>query len=188
MTEALAPDHALQGWRDQIDENGRLRQIIEDQRNQVEDLARLNHDALFEANRYRSLYEIATDDAKYQGRVADHRGAALEALAGVATDMARQLTSFAGRCVDAANVQPPALRQQPSLPTAPAAPPVPPAPPKPPELAKSQPMAAIMPSPLAAAHPSAPRQVAGPEDGVTDLPMFLKASHAHVTPLPMVQP
>lgn len=172
MTEALAlaPDQALQGWRDQIENNGRLLQTIEDQRRQIEELARLNHEVLFEAGRYKTLAEIAEADAAYQKHVADHRGAALEALAGVAHDMARQLTSFAGRCIDAARIDPRPTTALPTTPS-PAQPAAPSAPPRPP-VEKPRPAA-----------------MTSHEDETTDLPMFLTGgADRHVTPLPEVRP
>jgi hypothetical protein len=168
MSETLAPDHALQSWRDQIEQNNRLQHQIEGMRDDAMAVGRELDAAVFSSDRYKALYEIERDKANYFTRAADQRAAALDALGSLATDMARSLTSFAGRCIDAARADVVLPPQQPA-PILPATPPAPPAtPPVPP----------IKP----------PTPIAGAADDDKDIPLFLQPGADHVTPLPAVTP
>jgi hypothetical protein len=102
---------AVQNWRDQIEENGRLQQSIADQRAQIEELGRLNAQVLFEAGRFQQDAVFAKSEADFQRRRATMLESSLRALAVVAQQAATSLmeTASVGTAACEAEVPPPPL-------------------------------------------------------------------------------
>lgn len=161
MSIELRPDDALQGWRDQIEENARLQHAIADRDEQIEELARLNNQALFEANRYKALYDAAIAERDYLVRVRETMRAKLEAFGSVALDVAHSIENMSTLAILAINAEPAPM------------PPQPPADPTPPPT-PAEPSPPITPDPLT--------------DPALELPAFLTNNTGHVTPLPAVVP
>lgn len=167
MSAQFEPDQALQQWRDQIEENTRLQHAIADRDVQVEKLGRLNHDVLFEANRYKALYEAVTSERDYLQRKSMALQSRLEAVAGVAAGVARTIEDVADMALLAATSEPPVI---PPTPADPVAPPTP---------AEPDPA----PAPTAEEVPPDPLT-----DPALELPSFLTSKGDHATPLPQVVP
>jgi uncharacterized protein YhaN len=106
MSAQFEPDHALQQWREQIEENARLRQTIEDQREVNEKLARLNHQIHFEADRHRSLHDVAAADRDYYSQMASHYRAKLQTICVVANDVAGTIATLGDMAGTAASDRP----------------------------------------------------------------------------------
>lgn len=106
-SEMLEPDQAVQRWRDQIEENNRLRHHIADCDARIEELARLNHQALFEANRYQSLYSIEADRRDYAERRVAMLEGQIKAIALVSEQASQALRQVAYATIEAATAEPP---------------------------------------------------------------------------------
>lgn len=87
----LEPDQAVQKWRDQIEENDRLQHVIKDREAQVEELARLNAQALFEARRYCALYNATFDETHALRARCELLAGSISALSIVAEQSANSL-------------------------------------------------------------------------------------------------
>lgn len=106
MSDITTPDDAFKAWRDQIAENDRLRRIIVVREEQIADLAKLNHEVLFEAQRYKSISDAVTSERDYLLRSNELYRAKLEATASVANDVAATVANLSSMALDAAAARP----------------------------------------------------------------------------------
>lgn len=118
--ELIEPEIAVQKWRDQIEENRRLQQVIADRDAKIEELARLNHQVLFEANRYQALYTTAVDECGSWRNRAHALEAQLDAIGMVVQDAARSLDSISDTAFERVSKLPtPQPSAQPAMPQGP---------------------------------------------------------------------
>lgn len=118
--ELIEPEIAVQKWRDQIEENRRLQHVIADKNAKIEELARLNHQVLFEANRYQALYTTALDECGAWRNRAHILEAQLDAIGMVVQDAARSLDSVADTAFERVSKLPtPVPANQPAMPQGP---------------------------------------------------------------------
>lgn len=157
MSVELDPDQAVQKWRDQIEENNRLQHVIADRDDHVEELARLNAQALFEASRYKALYDAMACERDYLQRFNAELRAKLTAVATVANEVAHTIEMLGTMAVLAATTEPPPAVPQTS--------------PQPAELG---------PAPARAEAPAVSHVPI--EDEPMDLPMFLQAADHPLLP------
>lgn len=119
ITTINTPDQIARQWRDDLEEIQRLEHVIADRDDRIDELGRINSQVLFEAQRFKALYEATTSERDYLLRAVEVLRAKLGAIAGVAADVAGTIANLSSMAVDAA-----AARPEPLTPPQPAAPPI----------------------------------------------------------------
>lgn len=189
MSAILEPDHALQQWRDQIEENDRLRHQIADRDERIADLSLRNNEAIFAMTQYKAQFEAVRDERdSLQLLAAVYRGK-LDAFADVATDVSRTIAGLADQATRDANVGP--LMAQLAAAANPASAPAASPANAPGSIAEAIEAAGIdnlavdPPAPIKTNDGPRPVRIKdGSADDADDLPAFLKPDAAHKTPVP----
>lgn len=119
ITTINTPDQIARQWRDDLEEIRRLENVIADRDDRIDELGRINSQVLFEAQRFKALYDATASERDYLLRAVEVLRAKLGAISGVAADVAGTIANLSSMAVDAA-----AARPEPLPPPQPPAPPV----------------------------------------------------------------
>lgn len=106
MAEITTPDDALKAWREQIAENDRLRRIVVACEEKIAELAQLNREILFEAQRYKEISDTVTLERDYLLRSNESYRAKLEVTSNVASDVAATIANLSSLALDYAAPRP----------------------------------------------------------------------------------
>lgn len=116
MADITTPDQVARQWHDDLEEIRRLDNVIADRDDRIDELGRINSEALFEARRFKELYAAVASERDYLLRAVEVLRAKLGAISGVAADVAGTIANLSSMAVDAAAARPEPIPQPPAAP------------------------------------------------------------------------
>lgn len=113
MADITTPDQVARQWHDDLEEIRRLDNVIADRDDRIEEMGRINSQVLFEAQRFKALYEATASERDYLLRAVEVLRAKFGAISSVAADVAGTIANLSSMAVDAAAARPEPIPPQP---------------------------------------------------------------------------